>query len=43
VCLTVPVVRPSQYGTTHSDHQQAEARDLRQGTSATQTMADHGG
>ncbi|HYP15082.1 MAG TPA: family 1 glycosylhydrolase, partial [Bryobacteraceae bacterium] len=43
VCLTVPVVRPSQFGSSHSDIQQDEARDLRRGTSASQTMVDHGG
>ena len=43
VCLTVPVVRPSQFGGSHSDLQQDEARELRRGTASSQTMVDHAG
>ncbi|HLM20150.1 MAG TPA: hypothetical protein VK390_01330, partial [Propionibacteriaceae bacterium] len=42
VCLTVPVIRPSEYGGDHAAQQRETALDLRRGPSATQTMADHG-
>jgi beta-glucosidase/6-phospho-beta-glucosidase/beta-galactosidase len=42
VCLTVPVVIPSQFGSSHSDLQQAMTRELGQGTT-TPSVADHGG
>ena len=42
VCLTVPVIRPSEYGGDHAAQQRETALDLRRGPSAAQTMADHG-
>ncbi len=42
VCLTVPVVIPSQFGSSQSDLQQAMTRELRQGTTAPQ-VPDHAG
>jgi beta-glucosidase len=42
VCLTVPVVWPSQFDASKTTGQQDAARDLRQGAATTPTMADHG-
>ncbi|WP_457090931.1 family 1 glycosylhydrolase [Microvirga sp. P5_D2] len=42
VCLTVPVVPPSQFGSSHSDLQQAMTRELRQ-PSAAPLVPDNGG
>lgn len=42
VCLTVPVVMPSQFGSTHSDLQQDMARELRQ-SAAVPPVPDNAG
>jgi beta-glucosidase len=43
ICLTVPVVRPSQFDSTHSHLQQAAIRELRQSASSSQSANDHAG
>jgi hypothetical protein len=43
ICLTVPVVRPSEFDSAHSQLQQAATRELRQGTSPSQPANDHAG
>jgi beta-glucosidase len=41
VCLTVPVIRPSEFDEAHAMRQRESARDLRFGPSASQTMPDN--
>jgi beta-glucosidase/6-phospho-beta-glucosidase/beta-galactosidase len=41
ICLTVPVVRPSQFESSHSHLQQAVTRELRQSASPSQSANDH--
>jgi hypothetical protein len=43
VCLTVPVIRPSEFETAHAASQQETARVLRHGSPTSQTMTDHAG
>ena len=43
VCLTLPIIQPSQFGSVHAASQQEAAQDLRRGTTASQTMTDHAG
>jgi beta-glucosidase len=42
VCLTVPVVPPGEYDDAGAVRRREEARDLRFGALALQTMPDHG-
>jgi beta-glucosidase len=43
VCLTLPIIQPSQFGNAHAVSQQETAQDLRRGTMAAPTMTDHAG
>jgi hypothetical protein len=43
VCLTLPIIQPSQFGDAHAVSQQETAQDLRRGTMASPTMTDHAG
>jgi beta-glucosidase len=43
VCLTLPIIQPSQFGSIHAVSQQERARELRHGTTASPTMTDHAG
>ena len=43
VCLTVPVILPSQFGSAHTTSQVEKARDLAHGTSTVQTLAGRAG
>jgi beta-glucosidase/6-phospho-beta-glucosidase/beta-galactosidase len=43
VCLTVPVIRPSQFESAHTASQVEKARDLAQGTPTMQTIAGRAG
>jgi beta-glucosidase/6-phospho-beta-glucosidase/beta-galactosidase len=43
VCLTVPVIRPSQFDSAHAASQAEKARDLRQGAANAQAIAGYAG
>jgi len=43
VCLTLPIIPPSQFGSAQAMSQQEAAQDLRHGITASQTMTDHAG
>jgi beta-glucosidase len=43
VCLTLPIIQPSQYGSAHATSQQEAAQDLRHGATTSPTMTDHAG
>jgi len=43
VCLTLPIIPPSQFGSAQAMSQQEAAQDLRHGITASQTITDHAG
>jgi hypothetical protein len=43
VCLTVPIIQPSQFENAHAVFQQDAARNLSQAAPASPTMTDHAG